>query len=96
MPKRIQPKKRPVEPPTPPKKVMAPTWGFRCSDSFSITIQAIEKDLHYFKLWLADNQIYPLTNSMAAGPNFFSAAFSFDQKDKILTYLLEHGIPRHE
>lgn len=83
-----------MEAPAAPKKATGPNWGFRCSDAFNITIQAIEKDLHYFKIWLADNQIYPLTNSAAAGPNFFSASFPFDQKDKIITYLLEHGIPR--
>lgn len=66
--------------------------GYRCSDSFSITLQAFERDLHYFKMWLHDSQIYPLTNSMAAGPNFFSASFPIENKQVILDYLNQKGI----
>lgn len=70
--------------------------GYRCSDSFSITLQAFERDLHYFKLFLHDNNIYPLTNSMAAGPNFFSASFPIENKQAILDYLQQHGIGPHD
>jgi len=74
------------------------TWkpGFRHSDCFNITLQALERDMHYFKIWLADNNIYPLTNSMAAGPNFFSASFPMEAKASILTYLAEHDIHEHK
>jgi hypothetical protein len=85
-----------VEPPpkiTEPKK----NWGyFRCNDAFNITLQALEKDMHYFKIWLHDNQIYPLTNSTAAGPNFFSASFPIEFKDKIIAYLEKNGLPKHD
>lgn len=70
--------------------------GYRCSDSFSIALTALERDMHYFKLWLNDQQIYPLTNSMAAGPNFFAASFPIENKQAILDYLDKQGLKPHE